>query len=357
MHYNFMLAALEQAQLQRGFCSPNPAVGAVAVVDNTIVARSTHQGAGTPHAEILLLEQLENVKGDITLYVTLEPCNHWGRTPPCVDAIIKRGIHRVVYAHIDPNPLVSRNNTTAILRSKGIDVIHYPMARIERFYQSYDFWMKHKRPWVTAKIAQSLDGKIAGTKYQPVKLTNQQCADFTHLHRRQTDIILTSAKTILCDNPLLTARDADTVLAKPLAIIDRRLELTADQKAVQNAKHCHIFHEDSYTPVAVIPNSTYHPVPALESGLDLEAIIDTLGTFGYHDVWVEAGGRLFTALHHAGLVQRSYIYIAPLVLGQDAIETFPVNNGLNMQSRISWKTLGNNLIGRFDWMDIECSQV
>ena len=357
MHDIFMLAALEQAQLQRGFCAPNPAVGAVAVVNNRIIAAASHKGAGSAHAEIRLLEQLHGINEPITVYVTLEPCNHWGRTPPCVDAIIERGITKVVYAHSDPNPLVSKNNTTALLQEKGVDVIHYPMGKIDRFYRSYNFWMQHKRPWVTAKIAQSLDGKIAQSHCKPVTITNQKCADFTHAHRRQADIILTSAKTILCDDPLFTVRIGKEVLHKTLAVIDSNLNITAHSKAIKNAQHCHIFHNAGCTPIAVLPNCTYHAIPCCALGLNLELVLEKIGQLGYHDVWVEVGGKLFNALHQLRLVHRTYLYIAPVVLGKSAINAFPDDHGWNINANINWKTMGNNLIGRFDWMERECSQV
>ncbi|MCC5791807.1 MAG: bifunctional diaminohydroxyphosphoribosylaminopyrimidine deaminase/5-amino-6-(5-phosphoribosylamino)uracil reductase RibD [Legionellaceae bacterium] len=354
MHDDFMLAALEQAQLQRGFCAPNPAVGAVAVIDNKIIARASHRGAGTPHAEVLLFEQLVGKEAEATLYVTLEPCNHWGRTPPCTDAIIERGVKRVVYAYADPNPLVSKNNSPARMRAHGIEVIHHPMAKVDRFYQSYRHWLINKRPRVTAKIAQSLDGKIAGAEYQQLAISNSQCASFTHVQRRQTDVILTTAKTILCDNPQLNARCGQQQYAKPLAILDRNLCVTAESQAVQLASVCHLFHAETTPVLAPLANCIYHPVPVAENQLDLQVVLDELGRLGFHDVWVEAGGTLFTALHVQRLVQRSYIYLAPIILGQEAIPAFHQPfEGLQAAS-VNWRPVGDNVIGRFDWKEAAC---
>src|SRR3990167_7926676 len=162
MHEQFMLAALQQAWLGRGACAPNPAVGAVAVQSGRIIAQAFHSGAGYPHAEVLLLETLPQPCKDVTVYVTLEPCNHWGRTPPCVDALIERGIACVVYAYRDPNPIVALENTPQRLLDNGIDVVHWPMALIDAFYASYTHWIQTGVPWVTVKMAQTLDGKIAG---------------------------------------------------------------------------------------------------------------------------------------------------------------------------------------------------
>jgi len=139
MHEPFMHAALKQARLKRGFTAPNPAVGAVAVLDGNIIAQASHPGMGQPHAEQLLLKALPDDCSNISLYVTLEPCNHWGRTPPCVDGLIARKFKQVVYAYRDPNPLVAANNTPALLTEQGIDVVHYPLPEIDAFYESYAF--------------------------------------------------------------------------------------------------------------------------------------------------------------------------------------------------------------------------
>ena len=179
MHKEYLLSALEQAKLGRGICAPNPSVGAVAVCQDQILAKAWHPGAGQPHAEQVLLSRMPPLCQDVTLYVTLEPCNHWGRTPPCVDAIIAYGIKRVVYAYADPNPVVSTNNTPKILADHGIEVIHYPLAEIDAFYQSYTHWLATRKPWVTVKIAQSLDGHIAGPKGTRISISNSKCAQFT----------------------------------------------------------------------------------------------------------------------------------------------------------------------------------
>jgi diaminohydroxyphosphoribosylaminopyrimidine deaminase/5-amino-6-(5-phosphoribosylamino)uracil reductase len=191
MHEQFLLVALEQAWLGRGFCAPNPSVGAVAVQNGKIIAQAWHQSAGKPHAEQLVLSQLPTNQNDITLYVTLEPCNHWGKTPPCVDAIIQYGIKRVVYAYSDPNPVVAANKTPHLLEQHGIEVVHHPLPVINDFYHSYRHWSTTKRPFLTAKMAQTFDGKIAGPEGERVTLSNSLCSEFTHkypLKRRSLNL-------------------------------------------------------------------------------------------------------------------------------------------------------------------------
>jgi pyrimidine deaminase RibD-like protein len=138
------MEALREAAKGVLICPPNPAVGAVAVVNDTIIARDWHRGAGHEHAEILVLKKIPPQTPNVTLYVTLEPCNHWGRTPPCVNAIIQHGISRVVYAFSDPNPIVKHNNTESILREKNIEVIYLPLSEVDAFYQDYTIQVQNK---------------------------------------------------------------------------------------------------------------------------------------------------------------------------------------------------------------------
>jgi diaminohydroxyphosphoribosylaminopyrimidine deaminase/5-amino-6-(5-phosphoribosylamino)uracil reductase len=351
MHKYFMLAALEQAWLGRGSCAPNPSVGAVAVHKGEIIARAWHQGAGTAHAEQLVLQQIPSGMQDISLYVTLEPCNHWGRTPPCVTAIIKYGISQVVYGYKDPNPLVAANNTTELLEAKGIEVLNYPLEDLTVFYQSYNHWTLTKTPWVTAKLAQSLDGKIAGAKGRRCYLSNVECAEFTHLNRLHTDVILTTAQTIKLDDPLLNARLQDREEAKYLAIIDSRLSIDRTAKLFTTAKHCHIYHDELYKVDNPYPNCSYHAVASKNGLLDLTKIINHLGYLGFHDVWVEAGGQLFSALHRENLVQRTYLYMVPTLLGNEAIPAFTDEGIFKPNPKVSWQIKADNVIACLDWQE------
>ncbi len=349
MHKYFMLAALEQARLGRGICSPNPSVGAIAVHAGEIFARAWHRGAGTAHAEQLLLEKIPQGKQGVILYVTLEPCNHWGKTPPCVTAIIQRGISQVVYGFCDPNPEVAANNTPKILHDQGIETIHYPLPEIDQFYQSYSYWMATKRPWITVKLAQTLDGKIAGPGRMRQHLSNEECTEFTHTQRLHADIILTTAATIKQDNPLLNVRLAGRTVAKPLAILDRCLSIEPEAKLFANAAYCHVFHDRAYPCAKSVPNCAYHRTPVKHGRLDLSAVITQLGQLGYHDVWVEAGGILFSALHQQNLVQRTYLYIIPDTLGKHAYSAYQDDTLFAKEPIVTWLNKKNNVIACLDW--------
>lgn len=346
MHSSFLQIALNEAWKGRGFCAPNPSVGACAVHNQNIIAQAHHQGAGSPHAEILVLNQIPpNLQG-ITLYITLEPCNHWGKTPPCSDAIIQHGgIVRVVFGYYDPNPTVSKNNTTQLLQAQGIEVIHYPMPSINQFYRSYQYWTQSNQPWITAKIAQSLDSKIALDKKIPVTITNSKCAEFTHTQRLHSDILLTTAQTIHSDNPLFNVRLNQDMIAKPLAIIDRQCTLTEAQNIFKTASHCHIFHGETHRykhPMS--PHCTLHAIPEESSLLDLSSIIKKLGQIGYHDVWIEAGSTLFAQLQQQNLVQTTYIYIAPKILGPHGINAFPTVFDFCQNKSVQWQMAEDNII-------------
>jgi diaminohydroxyphosphoribosylaminopyrimidine deaminase/5-amino-6-(5-phosphoribosylamino)uracil reductase len=357
MHKKFLLAALEQAKLGQGVCAPNPCVGAVAVQHGQIIAQAFHKGAGTLHAEQLLLAQFPVGTPGISLYVTLEPCNHWGRTPPCVDAIIHHGIEQVVYGYADPNIIVAENDTPKLLRAHNIRVDFYPMAEIDAFYQSYQHWTVTKKPWVTVKMAQSLDGKIAGARGKRLQLSNELCAEFTHKQRAKADVILTSSTTINQDDPLLNARIEDKILPRPLAIIDKNLQVNPQAKAMAAAECNHIFYDVDQSVSKTFLNSHLHPTTVIDNHLDLVSIIMQLGALGYHDVWVEAGGEIFSALHELQLVNRTYLYIVPIFLGQQATTSFTPLLPLSKNCSIKWQAMDDNMIACMDWSEERCLQV
>ena len=356
MHKQFMLAALDQACLGRGACAPNPSVGAVVVHNNEIIARAWHQGAGTAHAEQLVLQQVPAGMRDITIYVTLEPCNHWGKTPPCVSVIIDYGVSMVVYGFSDPNPLVIAKDTPRILKEHGIAVMHLPLAEIDEFYRSYQYWTKTGKPWVTAKIAQSLDGKIAGINGERVSLSNERCHQFTHEKRLYSDVILTTANTIINDDPFLNVRLGDSNKSKPVAILDTRLSVPANARVFKTAAHSHVYHDDNIPVKTPVNNCSYHAMPVTDGLLDLSAVINHLGKLGFHDVWVEAGGSVFSALHELALVQTTYLYVVPKILGAKAVSAFDNTNFFNRPYEISWQAQADNVIACLQWQGNECLQ-
>src|SRR3989344_2995168 len=167
MYQDYLKRALKLAEKRRGFCSPNPAVGAVVVKDGKIIGEGWHEKAGAPHAEVMALASAGSSAAGGILYVTLEPCSHTGRTPPCTDLIIKTGIKAVYYGFKDSNLTVSGQGEF-YLKSAGIACEQIELPEINAFYRSYAHWLKTKKPWVTAKIALSLDEKIASVDGKPL---------------------------------------------------------------------------------------------------------------------------------------------------------------------------------------------
>lgn len=331
-HNEYLSQALQLAALRRGFCAPNPAVGALLVKGNEILAQGYHLGSGHSHAEVEVLTPLgiEHSQG-ATLYVTLEPCCHWGKTPPCTELIIKQGIKKVFYGYADPNPLVAGKGAQQ-LREAGIECQLLNMDSITDFYRSYAHWWQYKTPWVTAKIALSLDGKIAGPQGNPVAITGAALQNFTHQWRKQSDAILTSAKTINADNPQLNVRLNGQTFRKPIYILDTHLSLSLNAQIFKTAEKIIIFHGPQIAAARLTAlqalNAQCVAIPVDASGLNLSAVIKYIGNAGVHDLWVEAGGKCFAALITQKLVQRSFIYQSEKSLGTAAQAAFATDFNL-----------------------------
>lgn len=354
MHTQFLLQALELANLRRGFCAPNPSVGAVVVKNNQVLATGYHYAAGQPHAEVQALSQLGDQAKGATLYVTLEPCCHWGKTPPCTDLLIERGIAQVFYGFADPNPVVAGHGAEC-LHTAGIPCKFLPLPEVTAFYQSYCFWLQHQLPFVTAKLAITLDGKIAGPHSQPVKLTSQEADQFTHQGRLKADALLTTANTIQHDDPQLNVRLENRVIAKPIYIIDRFLRLQSLVKVLTTAQELTVFHAKGLTAKQIaasnIPPIRYVAANETSHGLDLAEILSVIGKDGRHDLWVEAGGGLVQNLLLGNFIQRAYFITAPKWLGDDAKPAF--SHAINITAKatsIRWRALGEDALCEVEFL-------
>ena len=199
-------------------------------------------------------------------------------------------------------------------------------------------------------MAQTVDGKIAGKQGERVSISNELCSQFTHKKRLHSDVLLTTARTVNQDDPLLNVRLLEGDVAKPVAILDRRLTLNPEAILFKTAKYCHIYHDEHTLTQITLPNSTCHAMSTAHGLLDLEAVILHLGQLGYHDVWVEAGGILFDSLHRARLVNRTHIYIAPTVLGAAAVSAYHQADMFNQARNVSWQAMGDNMIATLDWV-------
>lgn len=352
LDHTYLDHAYSLAKIRRGFCAPNPAVGAVLTLNHKIIATGYHHACGSPHAEVEALNKVNNQALGATLYVSLEPCCHWGRTPPCTDAIIQAGIKRVIYGYQDPNPKVGGKGA-ALLQANGIECEHLSLPAIDAFYESYQHWLKEKIPFVTAKIALSLNGKIAGKEGERISLTGQVLQEFTHASRKATDAILTTVRTVIQDDPQLNARCTPDIIAKPIYILDSQLQLPLTATLFKTAKSLSLFHaktadamrQQQLTDLGV----RCIAVDSNADGLDLQQVVRYIGQEGVHDLWVEAGGKCFAAFVTQKLLQRAYLYIAPCWRhdGQDA---FAKEFSLDLSAcKIHWEQRGNDALCTIRW--------
>lgn len=328
-HLNYMRRALELARQAEGRTSPNPMVGAVIVNNGCIVGEGYHQRAGAPHAEIEALRAAGEAARGATMYVSLEPCAHYGRTPPCTDALIAAGIAEVYYAIGDPNPRVNGKGH-AQLTAAGIRVHHGLCA--DEAYQLNRAYFKHittGQPFVTAKFAMSLDGKIATITGQSRWISNPASRQRVHTLRNVTDAVLVGAGTVMADNPSLTTRLTSDQLGSPHDI-RHPVRIIADSRgrAPLSAK---VF--DPVLPgQTVLATTAQAPadhrcalaargvevwvVPPDEQGrVSLPALLTEIGRRGFTNLLVEGGSELLGALFAARLVDRVWVFIAPVIIG------------------------------------------
>lgn len=356
MHEHFLMVALAKAKERLGFCSPNPAVGACIVHRGELVISAHHYACGKAHAEqnALLEFQKMGYQADETtvLYVTLEPCNHWGKTPPCTSMIVDSGIKKVVYAYKDPNPVVSQANTEKLLKASGVDCQIIEVEAIDDFYKPYLYWMKNKRPYVTSKMAQSLDGKIGASKNKPFALSKEPLNTLTHQMRLESDGILTTAKTVLSDNCRLNVRLADKIIAKPVFILDRNLRLSGNEAVFQSASKVVIFHDAAKKPGFSHQKTDFVASKVIDNGFVIADILDYLGQeLGVHHLFVEAGGLLFSELLAKNLINQAHIYMTPYLLGANAPSLYQGDSPCYLPDSafVSMKPYGNQWLYTFDF--------
>ncbi len=345
-----LLRALALAQRRLGFTGPNPAVGAVIVKQDQVVGEGSHFQAGDPHAEVMALRAVGDVDlSDATLYVSLEPCCHHGRTPPCTQAIIDAGIKRVYYAYRDSNPDVG-GKSDSVLEEAGVEAIYIDVPEVQTLYRAYDFWRQNKRPFLTAKLAISRDGKYASKDGSHVNITGDACRRFTHQHRLQADALLTTARTIAYDDPYLNVRLADQVIAKPLLIIDRELSLSPDARVWATSASVTIFHQpdvDNEKRQALMHRGAECiAIPVEDKALSWSHMLSHMAELGYHHVWVEAGACLYRDLWQRELLQQAFLYIGQKTLGPEA-QSAHLTSVISQQqlADFAWQTCGEDLVG------------
>ncbi len=356
-HKDYMAMCLDLARLGTGRTSPNPMVGAVLVRDGKVVATGWHHGPGKPHAEIEALTPPLNVRGGrgvlkSTLYVNLEPCCHHGRTPPCTDAIIQRGIRHVVVGIRDPDSRVAGHGIRK-LRAAGLQVEVGIMERECR--QLNEPYLKHRQtglPFVILKAAATLDGKLADARGHSKWITGPEARQYVHTLRDEVDAILVGSRTVRQDNPRLTARLPNGKGQDPLRIIlDSALSLPLTSQ---------IFKLHSKAPTLVATTAQYSPQKkaALERlgvevlvcrtnrqrQVDLPDLLKKLGARGILSILVEGGATVHSCFVQQKLADKLSLFLAPKIMG----EGLPLFNGLRrggVKKMLQVQSLTSRLVG------------
>jgi diaminohydroxyphosphoribosylaminopyrimidine deaminase / 5-amino-6-(5-phosphoribosylamino)uracil reductase len=334
-----MLEALELARQGEGSSSPNPAVGAVLVRDDAVVGRGFHTWSGVDHAEIVALREAQDAARGATLYVTLEPCSHQGRTKPCVDALIQSGVTRVIAAMQDPNPLVSGAGF-AKLRAAGIEVLidDAHTAAAEKLNEPFSHFMRTGRPLITMKAALTLDGKIAAPQDNFGWITSEVARADVQRVRHFSDAILTGLGTVLEDDCLLTDRSG-LPRSRPLLriVLDSQLRLPLQSKMVAGAREDVLVVGTSAAPAArrkALEQAGVQVLIADGTGgrTDPRQVIKYLAEHRYLSLMVEAGSRVNWTMLDSQIADKVLFYYAPKILG--GFKSVPVAGGTGRQRRV-----------------------
>ncbi|HTY45321.1 MAG TPA: bifunctional diaminohydroxyphosphoribosylaminopyrimidine deaminase/5-amino-6-(5-phosphoribosylamino)uracil reductase RibD [Patescibacteria group bacterium] len=320
----YMHMALRLALRAKGKTSPNPMVGALVVKNGKVIGRGYHQKAGLPHAEVVALNEAGPAAQEATLYVTLEPCAHFGRTPPCVNRIMKSGIKKVIIGMVDPNPL-NNGRGIKILQAHGIDieagVLEDKLKKINEVFLKY---ITTRTPFVTVKVAESLDGKIATKTGDSKWITSDKSRALAHRLRRNYDAIMVGVNTILRDNPRLDPWFSKKKLAK--IVVDSNLSTSEDATIFSTPGEVIIVTlpsppgQETENRKILSQKARIIDVKEKDGQVNLKDMMKKLAQLEITNIIVEGGGTLIGALFDEGLVDKVLFFISPKIVGgKDAL--------------------------------------
>ncbi|MBO55696.1 MAG: riboflavin biosynthesis protein RibD [Dehalococcoidia bacterium] len=354
-----MQLALQLALEGCGTTSPNPSVGSVIVNGGTVVGQGRTQPAGQSHAEIAAIEMAGEKTVGATMYVTLEPCCHYGRTPPCTDAIIAAKISRVKIATLDPNPQVSGNGIKA-LEEAGISVEVDDSVDTIELYEGFAKHIVTNLPFVIAKFATSLDGKISTNSGDSKWITGSESRAVVHEMRRTCDAVIVGVNTIIADDPQLTARDQNgqALNQQPLkVIIDTHARTPTTSRFLSEPGEALLFCSENVSSerVSEIKQSGANVIPTKQSQeglIHLPSVMEHLGRIGVVKVIIEGGGTILGSFFDNGLIDKVYAFSAPIIIGgmnaPSPVEGIGVQrmNEVYELRNIKYSQMGN------DWMTV-----
>ncbi|MFY8328548.1 bifunctional diaminohydroxyphosphoribosylaminopyrimidine deaminase/5-amino-6-(5-phosphoribosylamino)uracil reductase RibD [Pseudoalteromonas sp. ZZD1] len=352
--HSYMSRAIELAKRGRFTTTPNPNVGCVLVKDGNVVGEGFHQLAGQGHAEVNALAMAGREAKGATAYVTLEPCSHFGRTPPCAEALKNAGVSKVIAAMVDPNPQVAGKGL-AILADAGIEVASGLLEQQARLLnRGFLKRMEHKLPFVTCKIAASLDGKTALQNGQSKWITSTKARHDVQLYRAQSCAILTGADTVLVDDAKLNVRQnelpqnlpTELPLRQPIRIIVDSQNRLTPELALFSIESDIIILTTQLDKSKQWPHYVKHiVVPEKEQKVDLLAALKLLAQQQINSIWLEAGATLAGAMTEQNLIDEFVVYLAPKLLGNDAKSLLNFATLTSMQDTINLAITDCTLVG------------
>ncbi len=349
-----MQHALSLAKKALGNVSPNPAVGAVVVNNEKIVGEGYTQPPGYSHAEIVALTQAGEAARGATMYVTLEPCCHYGRTPPCTQAIINGGVREVHMAMLDPNPLVSGKGRDQLKAGRIKTYLGEREPEAKEINEAYTKFIATGMPFVTAKFAMSLDGKTATRSFDSQWISNDRSRVYVHQIRWITDAIMVGLNTVLRDNPRLTARTMEGERHPLRVIVDSHGQTPPTARVLQPPGRALIA---TTTAIELLRANQYTDIgaevltlPPRDGLVDLDKLLEVLGKREVTSVLVEGGGLLLGSLFDLGLVDKVLVFIAPIIVGGSEAVTAVAGEGVASMAealrlkRVRTERLGDDIM-------------
>ena len=346
--YQYMTQALRLAEQGLYTTTPNPRVGCVIVKSNQVIGQGAHLKAGEPHAEVHAIQQAGSQSKGATAYVTLEPCSHQGRTPPCAQALIDAEVSHVVIAMQDPNPLVAGNGERQ-LKAAGIHVRSGLMqAQAEQLNLGFIMRMTQQRPLVRSKVAASLDGRTALSNGESQWITSEAARADVQRWRARSCAMLTGIGTILGDNPSLTVRSLDINRQPLTVIVDSQLRTPTQAKVVSNSSVLIAHASDNQQKIAALSADNVQLVhlPNAQNKVCLPSLMRHLAALEINEVMVEGGDGLNGALLSHQLIDELLIYYAPKLMGSDAKGMFGIPTLQTMQDVVSLDIMDIRQLGQ-----------
>ncbi len=348
--HKFMSRALHLAK--KGFytTAPNPNVGCVLVKDGEVVGEGWHEKAGEAHAEINALKQAGAKAEGATAYVTLEPCCHQGKTPPCTDALIKAKVKHVIAAMIDPHAKVAGKGLKH-LESAGIFIEQGLLEeQAKELNPGFIKRMQKRLPYVRCKLAMSLDGRTAMASGESKWITSAAAREDVQRLRAKSGAILTGVGTVLADDPSMTVRLDDVNIQQPMRIVvDTNLSMPADAKMLKEPGQTVLMtcSGDEYAAQALKDaGADVHMMPYCNTSVDLKSVLQQLSDMHINDVLLETGATLSGAMLQAGLIDELIIYMAPVLMGNDARGLFALPGMEAMQDKIELEIIDQRVVGQ-----------